>query len=193
MTTVLTRASWEPAGRSSIRAFRADRYLLIVAEGDLPSPGYEVDIVQSPLRIFPQQFNLLRRERPGVWPDVVTPYRYGEVVVFPVEQPVVTVHHAEGQDRVDIEECGEDLRDFTLAVLGSPDRPCPDGADQATGFSRDLRFDDAFAKALSSLPPLDASSPDALHRIDVLEIGALVGGVAGFHDLFIRICRTSSA
>ena len=68
MTTTLpagTTTAWELAQRTRIRAFRAGRYVLIVANGDLPSPGYEVDIQQSPLRIYPQQYNLVRRPLPG--------------------------------------------------------------------------------------------------------------------------------
>ena len=181
---------WEFAQRTSIRAFRAGQRVLIVAEGDLPTPGYETDIVQSPLRIFPQQFNLLRRERPGVWPDVVTPYRYGEAALYPIDQPVVTVHHAEGQDRVEIETCGDDLHEFVAAVEGSRDLPCPPGAEQSTGFSRNLSFDEAFADALVGLPSAAPPFSDALTRIRVLEVGALFGGIAGFRDLFVRICRT---
>lgn len=197
MSTVLAGAGWEIASgwelaqRTAIRAFRAGRHVLIVAEGDLPTPGYQVDILQSPLKIFPPQFNLLRRRRPGVWPQVITPYLYGEVVHFPADQPAVTVHHAEGQDHVDIEACGEDLREFAVAVAGSPDLPCPPGAEQATGFSRNLSFDEAFADALTGLPPAEPPFPDALTRIRVLEVGALFGGIAGFHDLFVRVCRTS--
>jgi len=189
MTAVLAGPGVELAQRSSIRAFRAGQYVLIVAEGEVPTPGYEVDIVQSPLRIFPQQYNLVRRERPGIWPQVVTPYRVAEVVAFPADQPVVTVHHADGADRVTIEECGTELREFTEAVSGSQDAPA--GAAHATGFSRNLSFDEAFANALRSLPPTEPPFPDALTRIRVLEIGALFGGFAGFRDLFVRICRTT--
>jgi hypothetical protein len=31
---------------------------------------------------------------------------------------------------------------------------------------------------------------DALSRVEVVEIGGLFGGIAGFHDLFVRVCRT---
>ena len=119
MTATLPRETttgWELAQRTKIRAFRAGRYLLIVATGNLPTPGYDVNIEQSPIRIFPPQFNLLRRERPGVWPDVVQPYRYGEVVLYPPDQTNVTVHHRDGQDDVEIEACGEDLAGFAAAV-----------------------------------------------------------------------------
>ncbi|MFD2093443.1 hypothetical protein [Blastococcus deserti] len=193
MTTTLptrTTAAWELAQRSSIRAFRAGRYVLIVAEGHLPTPGYELDIQQSPLRIFPQQYNLVRRELPGIWPDVLMPYRYPEVVVFPADRPAVTVHHADGQDEVHIEECGESLAPFAAAVAdadGEAGSPAP----EATGMSPRLSFDEAFADALSKLPQPAETHPDRMTTVDVIHIGGLFGGVAGFHHLVVRIRGTS--
>ncbi|MGH4007538.1 MAG: hypothetical protein ACRDTH_05115 [Pseudonocardiaceae bacterium] len=180
----------ELAQRTLIRAFRAHDYVLIIAEGELPTPGFNVDIALSPLRIFPQQFNLLRCPRPGIWPQVVTPYRYAETVRFPADQPAVTVHHADGTDQVDIEECGEELAGYVRAISGDADQPCPDGADQATGFSKNLSFDEAFANARANLPPVKSPVADGLEQIQVVAIGGLFGGIAGFHDLFVRICRT---
>jgi hypothetical protein len=104
---------------------------LIIAEGELPTPGFDVDIALSPFDVFPPQFNLLRCPRPGPWPQVVTPYRYAETVRFPADQPTVTVHHADGADQIDIEECGDELADYVRAIHGDADRPCPEGADQA--------------------------------------------------------------
>lgn len=178
------------AQRTRIRAFRARQYVLIIAEGELPTPGFTVDIAQSPLKIFPPQFDVLRRTRPGNWPQRVTPYRDAETVRFPEDQPTVTVHHADGTDQVGIESCGEELSFYLRAVGDNADRPCPPGADEATGFSKKLSFDEAFANARGNLPPAQSSVADSLERIQVLEIGALYGGIAGFHDMFVRICRT---
>jgi hypothetical protein len=186
-TTTRTETTTELAQRNMIRAFRAGRYILIVAEGNLPTPGYQVNIEESPLRIFPQQYNLLRHERPGTWPDVVVPYLHSEVFVYPEDQYVVTVHHAEGQDEVNIEEFGADLAQF--AALVSPHQGTPDN--EATGTSPSLRFDEAFADAIANLPPSEPSHPDALTRIDVLETGALFGGFAGFHHLFVKARSTT--
>ncbi|MGH3935775.1 MAG: hypothetical protein ACRDS1_12500 [Pseudonocardiaceae bacterium] len=180
----------ELAQRTRIRAFRADQYLLIIAEGELPTPGFDVDIVQSPLLIFPPQFNLLRCPRPGIFPQVITPYIYAETVRFPADQPTVTVHHADGADQVDIENCGKELADYARAISGDADRPCPPGADQATGFSKNLSFDEAFANALANLPPVNSTGADILERVQVVEIGGLFGGFVGFRHLFVRICRT---
>ncbi len=180
----------ELAERTRIRALRAQQHVLIIAEGELPTPGFDVDITQSPLRIFPPQFNLLRCPRPGFWPQVITPYRYAESVRFPADQSTVTVHHAEGSDAVSIEDGGAELAPYIQAIKGDVDRPCPQGADEATGFSKNLSFDEAFAKALANLPPVNSPVADALERIQVVEIGGLFGGFAGFHDLFVRVCRT---
>ena len=181
-----TPTAWELADRTSIQAFRAGRYLLIVAEGDLPTPGYDLDIQQSPIRIFPQHYNLVRRERPGIWPDVVVPYRYAEVVVYPADQDVVTVHHRDGQDRVDIQGCGENLAEFA-AVVAPQQTEGGRTPVEATGMSPNLSFDEAFANAMANLPEFTAPHPDALGRVDVVEIGGLFGGFAGFHHLFVRV------
>ncbi|HSV64666.1 MAG TPA: hypothetical protein VLJ59_02000 [Mycobacteriales bacterium] len=186
MTTITTTS--ELAQRTKIRAFQAGpRHVLIVAEGELPTPGFDVDIEQSPLKIFPPQFNLLRRPRPGIFPQVVTPYRHAERVPFPAGQEIVTVHHAEGSDRVPIEECGPELAAYVQAVNGAG---TTGDVDEATGFSKNLSFDEAFADALANLPPFSSPVADALARVEVLEIGGLFGGFAGFHDLFVKVRRT---
>jgi hypothetical protein len=194
VTTTLpseTKTAWELAQRSRIRAFRAGRYLLIVAQGDLPTPGYELDIQQSPLRIFPQQYNLLRRERPGIWPDVVVPYRYGEVFLFPADQPVVTVHHRDGQDKVDIEECGEELAPFAALVSQPAEGSGESAANEATGMSANRSFDEAFADAVANLPAPFPTHPDQLTTVEVVRIGGLFGGIAGFNHLVVTVRGSS--
>lgn len=180
------------APRKWIRAFRAGRYILIVAHGDLPTPGYDVDIEQSPLRIFPQQYNLLSRKRPGLWPFVVTPYTYGEMFVYPEDISVVTVHHADGQDEVDIEESGADLAQFASVVSGGPQQLAATTTNEATGMSSRLHFDEAFADALANLPYSPPSHPDQLTSVKVTEIGGLFGGFAGFHHLYVKVESTTA-
>ncbi|WP_462188232.1 hypothetical protein, partial [Frankia sp. CcWB2] len=171
----------ELASRTRISAFREGPYVLIVAEGDLPTPGFDVDIAESRVRIFPQQFDLERRARPGVFPQVVTPYRYAEMVRYPEDQPRITVHHADGTDQVDIEPCGKELAGYVDTVRGIAHRTAaPEaeagteaGAEEAIGLSPALSFDEAFAKALANLPSSDTTTADALARVQVLEIGGL--------------------
>jgi hypothetical protein len=178
------------AERTQIRAFRIDELLLLVAEGELPTPGFRVDIQQDPRRIFPPQFTLLRCALPGIFPQVITPFRHAETVRFPADQATVTVHHADGADEVAIEGYGDELSAYAEAVRGSPDHRCPASADEAVGFSKNLSFDEAFAQALANLPPLEVPGADILARVQVVEIGGLFGGIAGFRDLFVRVCRT---
>lgn len=181
----------ELSTRSSIRAFFAREHLLIVAEGELPSPGYFVDIEQSLIEIFPPQFSLLRCRRPGVFPAVITPFRHSESFRIGETRPEqVTVHHAEGSDEVLVEDCGAELGAYAQAVGEGPAEACPEGADEATGFSKTLSFDEAFADALAKLPAITPTHPDMLESVAVLEIGAFFGGIAGFHDLWVRICRS---
>jgi hypothetical protein len=37
---------------------------------------------------------------------------------------------------------------------------------------------------------LDVPGADVLARVEVTEVGGLFGGIAGFNDLFVRVCRT---
>jgi hypothetical protein len=181
----------ELASRTRISAFREGPYVLIVAEGELPTPGFDVDITASRLRIFPQQFDLERRARTGIFPQIVTPYRFAETVRYPEDQPRITVHHADGTDHVDIQPCGAELAGFVDAVRGRTDGTvAPEGMEEGVGLSPSLSFDEAFAKALANLPASDTTTADALARVQVLEIGGLFGGIAGFHHLFVRVSRT---
>ncbi|WP_305783509.1 hypothetical protein [Symbioplanes lichenis] len=157
--------------------------ILIVAEGKLPSPGFEVDIAEDPRRIFPQQFDLVRRPLDGFFPQVVTPYTYSESVLFPADQAVVTVHHAEGSDEVRIQKCGRELAAYKRAVA--------DKGDEATGFSKNLSFDEAFANAVAALPPSTTPIADGIETIVVQEIGGLFGGFFPRRDLFVRVRRTA--
>ena len=183
-------ATCELAQRTRIRAFRAQQYVLIIAEGELPTAGFDVDIAESPLRSFPPQFTLLRCPPPGIRRQVATPYRHAATVRFPADQPTVTVHHADGTDQIDIEKCGKELADYVRVISGDADHPFPERADQATGFSKKLSYDEAFANALANLPPLESPAVAGSEKIQVVKIGGLFGSIAGFHDLFVRVCRT---
>jgi hypothetical protein len=181
----------ELAQRNTIRAFRVQRKVLIIAEGELPSPGYDVKITQRPERIFPPWYQVLRCPRPGNFPQIVVPYRYSQTIDFPEEADTVTVFHADGRDEVAIEACGDELSAYSeVAGGGSGEHACPEGADESTGFSKTLSFDDAFADAIAKLPPIEPGHPDMMETVRVVEIGGLFGGIAGFHDLYVRVCRT---
>jgi hypothetical protein len=180
----------ELSTRTSSRAFRAGGHLLIVAAGELPSPGYTVDIELSPIDVFPPEFNLLRCPKPGVFPQVITPFRRSETFHFGTIPDEVTVNHAEGSDRLQVEDCPEELGPYSQALGVGAAQECPEGTDEATGFSKNLSFDEAFADAITKLPAFTPTHPDTLETVRVLEIGAFFGGIAGFRDLWVRVCRS---
>ena len=177
----------ELADRRTITAFRIADRVLLIATGELPSPGFRVDVVQSPLRIFPPQFELVRVPLPGFWPQVITPYRVAEIVRYPLGQDVVRVHHADGVDAVEIQQWGPDLQQLAALLPGEE----VSVGDEATGFSAALSFDEAFRDALDGLPPLDDGGiADRLATVRVIDIAGLFGGIAGFHHLAVRVRRT---
>ncbi|NIH69014.1 hypothetical protein [Modestobacter marinus] len=57
------------------------------------------------------------------------------------------------------------------------------------GSSAGMSFDEAFADAVANLPPFEPPFPDAMDRVDVVDTGALFGGIAGLHHLFVRVRR----
>lgn len=172
------------ARRETIRAMRNTRYVVVVAEGRKPNPGYEVDLEQSPLKIYPPQYNLVWYQRPGTWPQVVVPYRHTEILIVPRGQETLTVHHDEGTDEVPIEDAGPGLEPF-VEVTSEPTGIATGG--EAVGTSGNLKFDEAFADALANLEDTDPRFPDQLTTVRVLEVGGWFGGIAGFHHLYVKV------
>ncbi len=140
----------ELAQRTATRAFRVAQKVLIMAEGELPDPSYEAKITQRPERIFPPWYQVLRCPQVGVFPDVIVPYRVSLTVDYPEDRSTIRVFHADGEDDVTIEACGDELSAYSEIVAGE------DGAE----------------------------------TVRVVEIGGLFGGIAGFHDLYVKISRT---
>jgi hypothetical protein len=117
-----------------------------------------------------------------VFPQVITPYRICRS--FPLGDKVaeITVHHAEGSDQVATEPCTDDLDAYQDSCRYGDDYQ---GGIPATGRSTALSFDQAFADALAQLPASPVA--DGQTRVKVTEIGGLFGGIAGFHELFVKI------
>lgn len=236
----------EYAARTSIHAFYSHSQLLIVAEGELPSPEYEIDIGHLSGEDVPT-FQLTRRPRPTAEsvPPKATPFRYGEIFSIGRPPEVIRVKHSSGLDDVGVEFTRDDLVDIVLSLSGGdvevalPDAvdhdaplppPPPSGFDtqsprktppplplpplashlqdsrpltasekagilsdvtvrfrESVGYSNKLSFDEAFADALRKLPPPSVKFPDMLETVEVVQIGASFGGIAGFHRLEVRI------
>ena len=174
------------ANRESIRAFYSEGILLIVASGEV-SAGDRVDIQMDPSSTVPAEFRLLACPRPGAWPRVMRPYRHREIFVL-TRHPervriggTIRVHHQEGVDDVALEAFPHDLRPLARGR---------DGQREATGYSPNLSFDEAFAEAVKILTA-EPAHPDELLHVRVDEVGGLFGGFAGFHELYVRVTTVS--
>ncbi|MBL9106189.1 MAG: hypothetical protein JNL82_35025 [Myxococcales bacterium] len=107
------------ATRTAIHAFYSHSQLLIVAEGELPSPEYEIDISQSPTDQGVPTFHLTRRPRPTATDAVQpTPFRYGEIFSIGRPPEIVLVRHSTGFDEVRVEFTRKDLVDIVLSLSG---------------------------------------------------------------------------
>lgn len=178
----------QTASRSCIKAYRVNRKVLIMAEGVLPTPGYSLSVEALPIRIFPQRYSLRRCSLPGVWPEVLSPYRIFEAVEYPVDQPVIHVEHADAVDEVKIKELVLGTGDGDAAGPEPREADGPDTA--AVGFSDKFSFDEAFLNAIAALDDMPAGHPDQLVTVKVEEVGALFGGIAGFNEMYVRVSRT---
>jgi len=233
------------AKRTAIYAFYSRSQLLIIAEGELPTPDFDLDIGQVEEGERPT-FELRARRRPGPATGETTPFRYGEIFSIGRPSELITLRHVDGDDNVPVEYTEEDLvdivlslsledsQDVELAGIGveaddekpaakaegrpppSPPRkepppiaaqaplpsddimplggkPLPILSDlnvhyrEATGYSNDLSFDEAFADALKKLPPPAVKFPDMLETVEVVHIGGSFGGIAGFRRLEVRV------
>ncbi len=172
----------ELANRATVRVFQCEGHILISAAGDLPDPGYDIDIEQSLRRIFPPQYNIVQCRRPGVFPRFITPYRICRSFPLADRIPDITIHHGEGTDKIGVEPCGDDLTSYEDSCRYDDD--LQNGL-PATGRSNSLSFDEAFADAVNQLPSSPVS--DGLTQVTVTEIGGLFGGLAGFNELFVKI------
>jgi len=103
------------AKRTAIYAFYSRSQLLIIAEGLLPTPDWELDIGQTGEESAPI-FEIRARRRPGAGEGEATQFRYGEI--FTIGRPAehVVVRHSEGQDNVPVEFTEEDLVDIVLSL-----------------------------------------------------------------------------
>lgn len=172
------------------RAFQVGDHLVVAVTAELPTPGFDVEIVQSPLDVEPPRFDVLRCARPGAWPRVVD--RRQEAQVFRVgtrRDEVIVTGEGEPERRVPVEDLLEVEPEAarTAGFLAPGDGEA--GGAEAIGMSRNLSFDEAFADALSKLPGEMSTFPDQMTTVAVTGISGWFGGIAGFHHLVVHVRR----
>lgn len=111
----------ELSTRESIQAFYSDGGILLIrAQGELPTPCYEVDIDRNLLPVEPPEFLLKRCPTAPVCIQVVTPFDYAEIFHVGERPKEVIVHHAEGKDRVPVEDLSEGNVPLAVEVARRP-------------------------------------------------------------------------
>jgi hypothetical protein len=227
-------SNWEPAVTKEVLAFQFGNTLVIVAKGDKPTPCFEVEVVMSPIKIFPPEYAVLWRQKPGtvLCPQVVVPYEARGIFQQPYHE-FVTVHTKAGAQKVRVKILKTPLDEYlgrneaaqtdagasassggagaapSSKAGGSTTAPSTAGGGggfpgpfglaagkggvrTAVGFSTSLSFDEAFTNALQNLGSFGPSNPDEMEVVQVTGIGAEFGGIAGLHQLFVKIIATLS-
>lgn len=175
--------------------------LFISADGQKPSPCYAVRIVQSPIEIFPPQYEVLGEQTvPCV--DLLTPFHVvGGPFPLPSQETAVRVRFRHKGEAV-TESIPIEVVRSSRENLGGGGFPGPFAEeagksaavrhDTVRGFSTNFSFDEAFHSAIANLPRHQSSHPDELEVVRVKEIGAEFGGILGFNHMFVEIERTFS-
>ncbi len=109
-------SEFQLATRTSITAYYSRSQLLIIAEGKLPTPDWEIDISQEHANQPAPTFKLSRRPRPTDTGDEETPFRYGEIFTIGRPPDHIVVRHADGDDRVPVEFTNQELVDIVLSL-----------------------------------------------------------------------------
>lgn len=170
---------------TKLAAVHTGEMLVIIAEGEKPSPGHQVDI--EVLKSNPPQYSVVA-SAVGPVICVMTAYRYAEAFIEPY-QPIIKVHTMDGTRDVDVlrisaQSTGDGSVVANLFATAELSRR----SNTAVGYSDTFSIEEAFKDAIGNLPPGPAPYPDYLASVKIQEIGALYGGFAGYNGkLFVKV------
>jgi len=170
-------SGWELANVKSASAFYIGGNLILSVSGDKPTPCYRVRIEESLLPVEPPTFIVQQQPTGGICPQIVTPYTRTAVFFIGVYRETVDVVSASGTKSVKVVKVLETAAAQSVAAKAPKHR-------EATGYSADFSFEDAFQDAISKLPPL---YPDELQNFVVTETGAVIGGFLGLRTMFVKV------
>lgn len=170
------QSPWEFARVNTAEAYSLAGHLIIVVTGDKPTPCYQVRIEHVITVAPPDTFAVEWRAIGGLCPTVVTPYRKAATFNIGSTPDKIALLTADGTKTVTVTH---------LPVAGKAGAEAAKrGPRTATGYSSRFSFEEAFDNAIQQLPP---SFPDELQQFTVTETGAIVGGIAGLHEMYVTI------
>lgn len=186
----MTPASRELAAVEQAKAYQVGDHLLLRVIGEKPDGCHFINVERSLLDVEPPAFIATWFTLPNVrcFPEAV-PYEHQQAFQIGGGREHVTLHHAGGELSLRVENLTPDDEPAVRALTSSGpaalglDLPAERG--EAVGTSRAFDFDEAFRDAIAKIPT--PSIPDWLATYTVLEVGAQIGGIAGFNHLFVRV------
>ena len=95
-------AGWEIAPRADYTARQAAGQVTITANGENPTGGYEVKLVESPLRIWPPQWILAHKKPDGPVTQAITPFETSASFKSDRKVATVVVNDASGRRMVNV-------------------------------------------------------------------------------------------
>jgi hypothetical protein len=95
---------WELAPSAQYTASQTPGEVIIKASGSNPTAGYEMKLVQSPLRIWPPQWMLAQKKPSGIVAQVIRPFEVS--ASFKSTDPVKTIviGDASGRHEVNVDQ-----------------------------------------------------------------------------------------
>jgi hypothetical protein len=168
--------------------FQVGDYLILRIAGEKPAPCYIVSIELAPIDIFPPEFNATWAIPPAVrCMQVVTPYEVVHAFHIGSQLEKVTLNAEGGAIEVSIEHLPplEPGPVTPTEPILAADIVLPPS--EAVGYSNDYDLGEAVRNAIEQLPPRGRGIPDWLSTYTVVEIGAQVGGIAGWNRLFAKV------
>jgi hypothetical protein len=197
-----------------ISAFYVPGFLVFYAQGvRRPNVCYKVRIKQSPFRIYPPMYDLLVCVERGIFCTQQVPPPISVWQILPSGEPpedYTYVNTQDGREKVEIVKIKIGAQDAASAAAVGGEMPFPfslagvpglfkrfrkgikdDPAEtdferiEATGYSEDFKFDEAFNDAVQQLP--ETNIPDWQDVIHVDDVGAIIGGIAGVRTMYVKI------
>ena len=95
-------AGWEVAPRGDYTARQAAGQVTVTAKGENPTGGYQVKLIQSPLRIWPPQWILAHKKPDGPATQAFTPFETSASFKSDRKVATVTVNDASGKRLVNV-------------------------------------------------------------------------------------------
>lgn len=175
----------ELATVTEARAYQLDDVVVVRVAGTKPSFCHEVSIEHALTDVEPPGF-IARQWIHPARRCVLAETEYEEVSAFRVgtSRETVIVHHAGG--RIDVEVVAVPVPEGATSARQALVELEPREPSEAVGYSTSWDLGEAMQDAIKQLPKHDDIF-DWLYQYRVVEVGAEVGGIAGFNRMRVTV------